>query len=119
MNKKELSIIYDELYDLADRIIKKYNPCELSKNRCLDGKFCCEGCKYLSKDGCTTKALFCKVWLCKNARRKYPYVARLLECIKTLANEYHLLLFRESKENSIEYALRYTFQEEIDNKNTI
>ena len=90
----ELSAIYDRIYDIADRLIKKHNPCniytkivpakklffnpifpeQLIENTYCNSNgtvnaLCCEGCKYWDK-GCTVKALGCKLFLCQCVKNK-------------------------------------------------
>lgn len=90
MKKKELTVkqqkeAYDALYYLADLMLKKHRPCQIEQVEpkdskaptphnnilCLAGKeihmsrgTCCCPCEYLSVNGCTTKALGCKLFLC-------------------------------------------------------
>jgi hypothetical protein len=69
---KALGDLHDHLYDAADRLFKKYNPCGIENGACIAnrGKIwfkkgcCCRGCKYLSLEGCTTRSLACKLWFC-------------------------------------------------------
>lgn len=68
MDKSEL---YDVLFDQADRIVKKVNPCNIRKNESgelvcngVSPEWCCGGCQYLTTNGCSVKALGCKLWLC-------------------------------------------------------
>jgi hypothetical protein len=78
----ELPIIYDDLYQRASAVIARINPCEIvivnGKATCVDsrttgyrnnGELCCGGCRHLSKQGCTVKALACKLWLCITVKR--------------------------------------------------
>jgi len=82
LSTKELSALYDRIYDIADRLIKKYNPCKIhtkNKRLCCEtypmGKerLCCTGCwdnentDHYSFFGCTVKCLKCKTWLCVKA----------------------------------------------------
>lgn len=83
----ELSAIYDRIYDIADRLIKKHNPCNIHKeitphhlfptkskeetvcmSYCI-GSLCCVGCGKWAK-GCTVKALGCKLFLCTAVKNK-------------------------------------------------
>lgn len=76
-NIKRYSKKYDELYNKADKLFKKYNPCQIKNGRCIVGDKCCCGseykkvsyffkCKYLKKNGCSTKCLACKVHICRD-----------------------------------------------------
>lgn len=93
--------VYDLLYFKAESILKEANPCQIQNGTCLRGKPCCSGCGYLSPAGCITKALFCKLWLCKEARNIFPAVARKLDALWAIAKEYSLLRIRASKEESL------------------
>jgi hypothetical protein len=64
--------IYNELYEEASELMKQYDPCRIKDGKCIRGRFCCDGCKYLSPNGCTTKALVCRIWLCEKAKSKAP-----------------------------------------------
>ena len=85
----ELSKLYDRIYNIADRLIKKHNPCKIriKNNKILcayyttdknnefylpQNKLCCLYCNkgYWSKEGCTVKALGCKLFLCQAVKNK-------------------------------------------------
>ncbi len=89
LNTVELSALYDRIYDIADRLIKKYNPCNIciknNKTLCTyytidkhdefylpQNKLCCLYCSkgYWSKRGCTVKSLGCKLFLCQAITNK-------------------------------------------------
>lgn len=80
-NINKLSALYDALYDKGVAALKEYNPCNIRMLEGVvicnggysrkDGKInwtmlrsCCAGCKHLGTEGCATKSLSCKVWLC-------------------------------------------------------
>lgn len=63
-----LRALYSEYYEAAQRILSTHNPCAVKDGKCVDGAFCCSGCKHLGPQGCTVSALSCKVWLCYTAR---------------------------------------------------
>ena len=83
----ELSAIYDRIYDIADRLIKKHNPCNIhietiphhlyptklnEETVCMSysiNSLCCGECKYWDK-GCTVKSLGCKLFLCQYIKNK-------------------------------------------------
>ncbi len=106
MNKKQLSKLYDDLYNLANTLIEIHNPCEVSSKGCLDGHFCCTNCRHLGKKGCLAKSLTCKLWLCYSSSRKYPEVNRQLNHIHSIAEKYGFIVFRGSKKESMENAIR-------------
>ena len=70
------SAVYDRIYDIADRLFKKYNPCDIHMRDgaicCADKihtqyrpkSLCCTGCKYWTTNGCTVKCLPCKLHIC-------------------------------------------------------
>ena len=79
---KIISDLYDILFEKADKIIKKTNPCKIKCGKCfraqrynVENAFCCDAystfftkipeCKYLTKNGCSAeKPLYCRVWFC-------------------------------------------------------
>ena len=80
---EKLSALYDRIYDIANRLIKKYSPCNIRTKIpsakdlriticnckfCGDDSLCCYGCKYWN-NGCTVKALGCKLFLCRAVSR--------------------------------------------------
>ena len=88
MTDTQIGKIYDSLCDQADEVLKKINPCQGSGSNCTlkDGgrSWCCAGCKHLGQDGCKTKSLSCKLWLCGAAVEKFP-LAHLM--MKSLAKK--------------------------------
>lgn len=92
---RQLAKLHTTLYRQADKVLKKYNPCKIEKGECSrDGRnFCCGGCKHLSEKGCTTEALWCKVWLCGH----FGTVNDKLYRIREIASKYGLLYYRSSK----------------------
>ena len=78
---QKLSALYDRIYDIADGLLKKHNPCNIhsdgTKSSCQCHlhtthriHLCCTGCKYISPTGCTVKALACKLFLCPSIKNK-------------------------------------------------
>lgn len=104
MNEPEIrfrSELYDVLYETADSILKKYDPCGFKNGICKAGGNCCEGCKYLSKKGCTVKALSCKIWLCESAKKNNPECASALNSLGSVCQKFDLYGFRMRKEDII------------------
>ncbi len=75
---EQLSAIYDRIYDIADRLIKKHNPCNIhtknGKTVCNyehnhSSRLCCSNCQAWNR-GCTIKALGCKLFLCQAITNK-------------------------------------------------
>ena len=63
------SLMHDYVYDKANVLFNEHNPCAVRDGMCISGRnggndFCCYGCKHLDENGCTVKALSCKLWLC-------------------------------------------------------
>jgi len=94
---KTLTQIYDELYELADGIIKKYNPCKFSNGRCAGGIGCCNGCRYLFSTGCSVKALACKLWICWNLEGTLPECEHELKELSEIAAQYGFLDLCDSR----------------------
>lgn len=104
--REQLEKAYDILFDQADIIVKKHNPCRISHGRCLGNlASCCSGCKYLGPTGCTTKALTCKMWFCVHSTADKK-LSKELEQIKSLSNQLGFVGYRYGKKESIEAALR-------------
>lgn len=107
-DQDEASLLYDLLYSMADFLIKKYNPCEIIDGTCLDYRinekenFCCCNCPSLSGSGCTVKSLYCKLWLCESAIANQPELSEKLGVLWDIAESNKLLLFRGSKERSLQ-----------------
>jgi len=98
---EELSALYDRIYDIADRLFKEYNPCNIhskeGKSRCtchLHSTYrvhlCCTNCKYISSTGCTVKCLGCKLFLCYTLWDKYPMLEKRLYKLVTIAYKHSL-----------------------------
>ena len=116
-SRKMLEWLYDQLYSAADKLFKRYKPCQIKPQAggfiCIRHKdprvgMCCSGCRWLSKNGCTVKALSCKLWYCYNicAKRKYRELVRKLDALHDIAYYHNLLFFRQPKNFSIERAYR-------------
>ena len=92
---EKLSALYDRIYDIADRLIKKHNPCNIHKRGdkvICAGKtdpcktLCCYECSPLCglssnnywENGCTVKCLGCKLFLCWPARKRCPALSKKL-----------------------------------------
>jgi hypothetical protein len=53
----------------------------------------------LSNKGCSVKALSCKLWLCDEARKKYPACTGDLDALSEIAGRYELLGYRTCKKD--------------------
>ena len=117
---------FDQLYAEADKAMLHANPCKVIAGQCLSMReypenhinepFCCTGCKHLGPTGCTVQSIHCRLWVCapidnENISRKYgkrvlsPLFTELRR-IKKEAQKYHFMIWRGTKEESIEKALR-------------
>lgn len=103
----DLSAIYDRIYNIADRLFKKYNPCNIyikeDKVTCI-GKtdpckaLCCYKCSpfcglsghHYWDNGCTVKCLGCKLFLCWPAKKKFPALSKKLYKLCSIADKYEL-----------------------------
>ncbi len=105
---KELSEIYDDLYEQGQEVVDTFNPCEVNSGKCAgkDGTFCCGGCEYLGDAGCMTKSLRCKLWLCHNRRMKHKECSKQLDEIYSLARTLGFCHGRLSKERTLELKSR-------------
>jgi len=104
---EELSALYDRIYDIADRLFKKYNPCNIRKLKnnhtvCnghkVSSALCCYECSsfsktkppYYWKKGCTIKCLGCKLFTCEGARKGHPILNKRLGKLRDIADKYQL-----------------------------
>ena len=104
MSKAEFnanSELYDVLYSAARRVLSRYKPCAFKKGECFTGMqwHCCDGCCHLLKTGCATKSLSCKLYLCEEAKEKFPECAAALDALESIAEKYNFLGFRMNKQD--------------------
>lgn len=114
LSTKQLSELYDRIYDIADRLFKKYNPCNIQvkddKVKCINNHYNCNHlcCQYWSdcckhwENGCTVKCLACKLFVCgyilytydKNGKqmrnKKYITFVNRVKWLQRIAIKYHL-----------------------------
>lgn len=97
--------LHGRLYAYTDKIIKKYDPCKIKNGKCARITPCCEGCKYLTENGCSTECLCCKLWLCNYLLKKseHSLLFSKLEKIEKVASRKNILLERGSKEDLKRY----------------
>ena len=87
----EPELLYDDLYNQADKVLKEYNPCKIDGNQCIRGMNpCCQACPHLD-EGCTVESLGCKLHLCRYSRESTNN-----ECLRKL-----LAIQREAVNNNI------------------
>ena len=88
---------YNKLYQEGIDLFTKHNICDVYDNTCLNGResskisFCCGGCQYLSNNGCTTNALWCKLWLCATGRIEAGKIAGFLAKRGSLLRRFYKL----------------------------
>lgn len=126
-----LSKKFDELYEKAQNLMKKYNPCRIDENGlCLRSRNqeelfgyhkinnCCgnskpseykgKSCKYLDENkGCTVKSLNCSIWFCDFIHTMFRKsdLLKEMEKIRKEAEEYNLAGdHRKPKEYTIKRA---------------
>lgn len=111
MNLIETARLYDSLYKEGEEILEKYgNPCEENFGKSLRTKDhykaiecpCCDNCHFLGEHGCTTKALLCKLWVCRYVREKYPKMWEELKELLLKAYEAKLIIYRGSKRDLLQ-----------------
>jgi len=106
LSTTQLSALYDRIYDIADKLIKKHNPCKIhtkDKKLCCIcystgspyGRLCCGGCwekitDHYSLFGCITKCLACKLYLCPTAKGKHRRLSNQLYRLKQFARKHSL-----------------------------
>lgn len=97
----ELSALYDRIYDSADRLFKRYNPCNIqvknNKTKCINSHYncnhlCCQEwtdrCKHW-QSGCTVKCIACKLFICDKVREDKigtPFI-KTLSKLRRVVNE--------------------------------
>lgn len=86
---------YYSLCDMADKAFEDAgDPCNKQKGFvCHD---CCDGCKYLDKDGCITKCLGCKLYICFALQKSQPHLRAVLNGIGIVAKRHDLIHMRTS-----------------------
>ena len=90
-------LIHQILYEYADRLINKKacditnGECRLHKEKIASRKNCCSqyNCKYVSKNGCTTRCLNCKLYLCHMLKSRLPILYGNLLRLKQIWNLYY------------------------------
>ena len=104
----ELSALYDRIYNIADRLLKKHNPCKIhikDKKLCCMGyptgknRLCCYNCFHEKIDhwsffGCTVKCLSCKLYLCDRIIEKNKQLFNRLCRLKGFAYKHGLVSTR-------------------------
>lgn len=112
MTEKTWRRKYLELYNKADKLFKKTNPCKFDKyGVCIqyrklhrkgyrkERKSCCteyfnhhdrrrKKCKYTTETGCTTKCLMCKLHVCNYIWHRYRGLAKAISKLDGYSHRY-------------------------------
>lgn len=108
--KRKLRKRYYDLFSRIEKVYDKYNLskyCDIKNGSCIenrtgnmgDNSCCCCGCKHLTKNGCSIKAISCKLWFCGNI----PMEARIeLNILRKEAEENGLYRYRDDIEGIFE-----------------
>ena len=101
---QDLPNVYDDLCNRIDRYVGQLDPCKIhidknGKTACISKMNCCDGCKYLGSNGCTTSCLGCKLFICYTVQKKYPELRAFLNTIKFIAKRYNFVKVRTSRED--------------------
>ena len=129
---EQLSALYDRIYDIADRLFKKYNPCNIqvkdNKTKCISRRYKCNYlcCTYYDgqcehwENGCTVKCLACKLFVCaellyeydKNGvqmiNKKYRFFVNKVKRLQRIASGHNLSCrdYHMPKEKALQHAIK-------------
>ena len=98
---------YDRLCGIADKLLKKYNPCSGCVGCCTYPKpyDCCTGCPFNGPQGCITSCLACKLWLCGKAsnynNRSRALMGHQLLRLKNIAAKLNIHYARSTPEEAL------------------
>lgn len=101
---------YNLLCDIADKLLGEYQPCKgckgcsvfPSRNKPNKPYDCCEGCPFNGPQGCTTRCLACKLWLCYNTPGLVPdMLLNKLHRIEQLARKLNIHYARSTPEEAL------------------
>jgi hypothetical protein len=126
LTRPQLEAKFDALYAAADQAMKDHDPCAVRGGQCYSMRefpqlhtrmpFCCGGCKHLGPQGCTVESLHCRLWVCgpidweqkqrKAGKTAFSPLLRKLNKLTRLADHYGFRIWRGTKEESIQQALR-------------
>lgn len=95
----ELDKLYDRIYYMADKAIKKHNPCQIEivgkKIKCRnvtepEKSVCCGGCPYMRHGtGCMAdKPIFCKLYFCGKLQSRKTGVPKMLWKLNVYLDNY-------------------------------
>ena len=117
--------IYDILYFIGSLLIEHYNPCKITKTpggkaTCAMNGPCCGRCEHLGDNGCTVKALGCKIALCREDSWEtllrtrnwkelgYGDLCYFLNILQAIARKYRIGTIRKSKIELYRIMKKYT-----------
>ena len=128
LSRASLERRFDRLYAQASQLLGKHKPCAIEGGSCYSMRtdparhrrmrmdFCCGGCTHLGPQGCTVESLHCKLFICepleklhikrKDGRRVFSPLVQALRRLTAEADKYALRVFRGTREESIQKALR-------------
>jgi hypothetical protein len=128
LSRASLEKRFDRLYAQADQALAQHQPCRIEGGSCYSMRtdparhrrmkmaFCCGGCQHLGPQGCTVESLHCKLFICepleklhirrKDGQRVYSPLAKALRRLIAQADKYAFRVFRGTREESIQKALR-------------
>ncbi len=113
MDVKAKEELYDILFDIGQQTLSYYNPCDWKNGKCRrmrsskNDEGCCEGCKHLSRKGCTVKSLACKLWLCAAEADPFSECETELKILRLVADHCGVpYQIRKSKEENFRFQSR-------------
>lgn len=93
LSVEELSALYDRIYNIADRLFKKYSPCNIyiknGKSSCFcypkhKPNLCCNDCVHLGLFGCIAQCLACKLYMCPEISQNHPTMCKRLNRLRNI-----------------------------------
>jgi hypothetical protein len=128
LSRASLEKRFDRLYAQSEQVLGKYQPCQIRDGSCYSMRtdpqrhvrmkmaFCCGGCQHLGPQGCTVESIHCKLFICepleklhikrKDGRRVPSPLVKALRRLIAQADKYAFRVFRGTREESIQKALR-------------
>lgn len=91
--------VEQEIIELADALMEKYDPCQLKDGGCLvrNPSPCCDitrfgrRCKYSKNNRCTNPNVECKIWFCETAIKNMdPKVYEAFRGLEHIARQFDM-----------------------------
>lgn len=116
MNTEQLAMLYDRLYDRADKLFKKYDLCAMTKDGCRSGKwgtscgcymptllYQCKHFKPGESGGCVSRVLGCKLEYCSCIKEipEFKPILKQLDRMERVTERYDIWA-SDTKEQMIE-----------------